>query len=223
MRDDHVGESAERYALGDLDDFERGRVERHARECDACAKLLGQAEATVLRLIEGGEVPERLPEPKRRIAFGTSPRTRAPAWFAAAVAAAFVLGLLPWGIASLRERGTADSASQQQQQQVAMNAMLAGHFAHAPFVSHAAGVPPAKLIFAREGGWLYVIVGPGADPLDIAVVTGGKRTTVASVAPAAVVRSAFIRQPTRVESVELVDRGVPIAVAHVAYAAQNNR
>jgi hypothetical protein len=218
MLDDHIEESAELYALGALDDLELARVDRHARACDVCARRLGDAEATVLRLIEAGELPDRPAELDRRIRFEKA-GARVPAWFAA-VAAACIVGLV-WGLTSLRDGGASDSAGPPQ---VAMRAMLAGHFVHVPFVSRVAGAPAAKVIYAREGGWLYVIVGPGADTLDVVVVArGGTLRRAASVAPADVVRSAFINQPTRVEAVELVDKGVPIAVAHIAYVGAKAR
>ncbi len=206
MFDTHIDENAELYALGALDEMERTRVERHVHACDLCAKRLGEAEATVLHLIEGRET--------RRQA------TRSPVPIAAAVAAAFLIGLLPWGITSLGERAAVESAHQQQ---LAMRAMIAGHFVHAPFVARVPGAPPAKVIYARDGGWLYVIVAPGSHPLDVVVFAGGRHTKVASLAASTAARSAFVNEPTRVEFVELRDRGAPVAVAHIVYAAAKER
>jgi anti-sigma factor RsiW len=216
MADTHIGENAELYALGELNELERMRVERHAGSCADCSARLGEAEATLLRLIESGKMPDSLALDRRT---RYAQRANAPAWIAG-VAAAFLLGLLPWGITSLRERATIDSAHQAQ---LAMHAMLAGHFLHAPFAARAPGAPAAKVVYAREGGWLYVIAAPGSDPLSVVVIAGGKRATVASLPAATVVRSVFINQPTPVEAVELVDRGTPIAVAHIVYAARTRR
>lgn len=218
MFDAHVEENAELYALGALGELEQARVERHARGCDVCAKRLGEAEATVLRLIEGEESRGESAELDRRIRF-TRPQNQAPAWIAA-LAAAFVIGLLPWVVTSLRERDAIDSAHQQQ---LAMRAMLAGHFVHAPFVARVPGAPAAKVVYAREGGWLYVIVAPGSDPLDVVVVSGATLTKVASLPAARAVRSAFINQPARVEQIELRDKGVPVAAAHIVYVASKER
>lgn len=125
MRDDHIGENAELYALGELDELEAARVERHARACAACSSRLGDAEATVLQLIEAGgaaTVPQAL---DRRVRFA-QPVSPTRAWIGA-VAAAFVLGLLPWGwtMTQPRQNGTA---------QPAVDAMLVGHFSHAPLL-----------------------------------------------------------------------------------------
>jgi hypothetical protein len=120
----------------------------------------------------------------------------------------------------MRERGTVDAMGQQQ---LAMRAMLAGHFVHVPFQPRVAGAPNAKVLYAREGGWLYVIVGPGADALDVAVVANGTRTTVSSIAGGAGTRFAFIPESAHVDTVQLLDRGAPIADARIVYAVPKER
>ncbi len=43
----HIGELAELFALGSLDDTERATVERHVRACLQCADRIRDAEETV--------------------------------------------------------------------------------------------------------------------------------------------------------------------------------
>jgi anti-sigma factor RsiW len=43
----HIGELAELYVLGSLDDQERAAVERHVRACLECANRVREAEETV--------------------------------------------------------------------------------------------------------------------------------------------------------------------------------
>jgi hypothetical protein len=210
MRDDHIGESAELYALGELDELEAARVERHARACTVCATRLGEAEATVLQLVEAGGVAATVPEAlDRRVRFGT-PASSTRAWLAA-VAAAFVLGLLPWGWTMTQPRSN-DAA------QPAIDAMLAGHFVHAPLLPLQAGAPPAKVIYAREGGWIYVLVGAGSSSLDIATVSGGRIAVVAALAPSKATRASFVKIAERVDAVELLQNGKPISAAQIVYA-----
>jgi hypothetical protein len=209
MRDDHIGENAELYALGELDELEAARVERHARACAACSSRLGDAEATVLQLIEAGgaaTVPQAL---DRRVRFAR-PASPTRAWIGA-VAAAFVLGLLPWGwtMTQPHQNGTA---------QPAVDAMLVGHFSHAPLLPLQAGAPPAKVIYAREGGWIYVLAGAGTSSLDVATVTAGRTVVVAALAPSGATRAAFVKIAGRVDTVELLENGKPISAAHVVYA-----
>ncbi|HEY1655257.1 MAG TPA: zf-HC2 domain-containing protein [Candidatus Tumulicola sp.] len=217
MFDSHVEESAELYALGKLDELEQARIERHVRGCDDCARRLGEAEATVLRLIEAGEMPAQSPALVRPIRF-VRPQMSAPAWVAA-VAAAFVIGLIPWGIMSSRNGTTIEAA---RQQQAATGAMLAGHFIHAPFTPLVPGAPAAKVIYAREGGWLYVIVAPGSAPLDVAAGANGAPAKVASLSASTEVRSVFVRIP-HAEIVELLEKRGAVAVAHLVYVAPKSR
>ena len=133
----------------------------------------------------------------------------------AVAAAAAVAAILTFGLtmlfAPMRER-PANVA-----QRPALEAMLAGHFLHAPFVRRVAGAPAAKAIYAREGGWIYVIAASGADALEVVAVTNGRRMQIASLEPSGGVRSSFTPIAGRADSVELVDRGVAVATAHLAY------
>jgi hypothetical protein len=210
MRDDHIGESAELYALGELDEREAARVERHARACAQCASRLGEAEATVLHLVEAGGVAAMVPEGlDRRIRF-VQPAAATRSWISA-VAAAFVLGLLPWGVTTTQPHRNGVSP------QPALDAMLVGHFAHAPLLPLVAGAPPAKVLYAREGGWIYVLAGAGASSLDVATVAAGRTNVVGALAPSASTHSAFVNIVGRVDTVELLENGKPISAARIAY------
>lgn len=211
----HVGEDAELYALGELDELSRVRIERHAATCASCLRALGDAEATVLRLIENDAMPgERPARLDRRIAFPPRGAWRAP-WIAA-VAAAFVVGLLPWG-ATFFVHGTGDQAAQTQL--AATDAMLHGHFLHAQFAARTAGAPAAKAIYARDGSWIYVIVDAGQDSLKVALVTNGAATVEAAIPASQSARTAFLRPAGKVEKVELLDRsGATVAEANLATA-----
>jgi anti-sigma factor RsiW len=211
MRDDHIGESAELYALGELDEMEAARVARHSRTCDECARRLGEAEEAVAAAIESAGVPAARPEAlDLRIRFTPAPsRTHTPAWIAA-VAAAFVIGLLPWGVTMTQHPAPSQS-------QDAVDAMLAGHFVHAPFAALRSGAPAAKVIYAREGGWIYVLAAAGNGELTVATQTKGVIATVASLEPSEKARAAFVRTPTRIDTVLLLDHGTPIASVRVVY------
>ncbi|MBV8373204.1 MAG: zf-HC2 domain-containing protein [Candidatus Eremiobacteraeota bacterium] len=208
----HVGENAELYALGTLSELERARVDEHVRTCDPCAQRVGEAEETALRLIDAAKMPA-IPLPAVRFAS----RARLPAWMAPA-AAAFVAGFIVTGLWSQRDRAADDAA--RSTTQAAQRAMLAGHFSHAPFVAREPDAPAAKVVYAREGGWLYVIAAAGPQALDVAVERDGTRTTVASLAAGDTTRSVFIGGIGRVRAVELVARGRPIAVARIVYAGR---
>ena len=120
------------------------------------------------------------------VAFVSRSRHRRRAAWIGAVAAAFVLGLLPWGwtMTQQHQNGAA---------QPAVDAMLVGHFSHAPLLPLQAGAPPAKVIYAREGGWIYVLAGAGTSSLDVATVTAGRTAVVAALAPSGATRAAFVK------------------------------
>lgn len=209
MLNDHVGEDAELYALGQLDDVANARLTKHVRTCETCARRVGAAEDAVLRLIEAGNVPAELPlELDRRMRFE---RSRTTAWWPAAVVAALLIGLLPWGVERM-QRSVPVVADQQ-----AATAMLAGHFNHAALRALGPDAPSAKVVYPREGGWLYVLAGPGKTALDVAVVAGTARQTVASLAPGDRTRTVFVRYPGRVNDVELLENGLPVASARLVY------
>lgn len=208
MRDgEHVGEDAELYALGTLGEVEHARVERHVRTCDECAARVGEAEAVVLALIQ--------PQAANVAALSSRAPTFAgrTRWIGGA-AAAIVVGFFAWGLTSLHDRSAHET---EVAQTAAISAMLSGHFAHAAFVARVAGAPAAKVIYAREGGWIYVLAAPGTSALSIAVTRAARQQQVGTLPIASEVRARFISVPGRVDSVELLDRGVTIATARVVY------
>ena len=68
----HIGENAELYALGVLDERTRALVDAHASNCEACAARLGEAERTIALIEEDAEMPASLDRRMR-------PRSRARA------------------------------------------------------------------------------------------------------------------------------------------------
>ncbi len=146
----HVEELAELYALGALDDRSRAQVDRHASQCGACARRIGEAEATVAQLVQEARPSEQL-DRRMHAAFAPNRSWRAPS---ALVAAAFVLGLLP--TAWIWNAGRTQNAFNVQQQ-TAVHALATSHFAHAQFVPLVPNAPPAKMLFGRTRPWRYFV------------------------------------------------------------------
>jgi Putative zinc-finger len=139
MRDPHIGENAELYALGALDDIERMQVEAHIANCAECLRRLGQAEETVLGLErETAAVP--LPATARAPLFRSPSAARGWIGIVAAAAALIVGYLLP---------------HPQPESQTVQLAMLHSHFNHAQFTGNG---PLAKVLYARDRSWYYVVV-----------------------------------------------------------------
>ncbi|MBV8722385.1 MAG: zf-HC2 domain-containing protein [Candidatus Eremiobacteraeota bacterium] len=206
-RGEHAGEAAELYALGQLSPQEREQFDRHVRECAQCAARAGEAEATVLRLIEADAANDATP---LRAPWRPARKRRYAAWMTA-VAAALVLALLPWGWYFWGPRAAAPP------EQLAATAMLNGHFLHAALVPAAAGAPRAKVIYARDGGWYYVLVDATPRTLDVVLIAAGTRTRVASVAAGETTRGAFVREGRRYDAIELDEDGRKVASAKLIY------
>jgi hypothetical protein len=210
-RDAHVGEDAELYALGQLEELETAWLERHVRECAQCAARVGEAESTVLRLIESEAAGEAAVAPRK--ASWQPPRKRAYNPWMGAVAAAFALGLVPWVVSVTRHPG-----ENVPPQFSAQTAMLDSHFLHAPFVAATADAPEAKVIYARNGGWYYVLAAGGSRPLDVVLIAqSGKRSYVALLPAVDQTRTAFVRAHGIFEAVELDDAGTPVATVKLVY------
>ena len=146
----HIGENAELYALGVLDERTRALVDAHASNCEACAARLGEAERTIALIEEDAGVPASL-DRRMRTAFERPRRGRFPGGVAAA---AFVLGALPslwfWN-------GAHEARAFNDGHAAALQAMVSSHFAHAQFTPLVSEAPSAKLIYARTGRWIFVV------------------------------------------------------------------
>lgn len=201
----HVAESAELYALGALDLQEQARVEAHVRECEQCRAALGDAEYVVAALAESLAAVE--PPPLRK------PAPRLPSFWLGALAGAAAVAafLLPGWLTFSRNA---------QQNDLALSSVVQSHFNHVAFAPVRPGAPAGKVLFARSGGWLYVIVHHPAAGLTVrleprfsaardagALVAGGENATL------------FVPYPQRLPvDVVLTERGVPLARAAVVFS-----
>jgi hypothetical protein len=154
-------------------------------------------------------MPNTPPQTLERGAHVSRQPSKISAWVAI-VAAAFVVGLFPWTLLMTHRAGAAASS------QPAIDALLADGFAQAPLAAQRPDAPAAKVLYARDGGWLYVLVAAGQTPLDVAATSGGKSANVATIAASGSARAAFVTLSGRADAVSLLDHGVPIATARLA-------
>ena len=184
MHDSHVGDAAELYALGLLEPDERERVDAHIASCATCLRAVGAAEETVLELERG---------PMSRAA---QHRAISPLWLA--VAAAFIIGLLP-SIPMLIQMQHAQSIAAARS--AATLAMIQSHFTHVQFMPVTPGAPNAKVIYARNGTWIYVIVS-GAHRYQVRT-NGG--SILGTTEPSGATSELWVRSPPRATVLELRD------------------
>lgn len=141
---DHPDDDLEAYALGLLDAERGAAIDAHVAACDACARRLGEAEATVAALVEG----EYAAEPPER-----SPRARPARTVARALGLAATFALVAGGLGALdlqlstalRDDGTL------------VRNMVASHFVHAQFHSPSGTELEAKVVYERHGRWYEVL------------------------------------------------------------------
>jgi hypothetical protein len=201
---EHVGEDAELFALGVLDEAERARVEAHAAVCADCAKRLGEAEAVVAGLALSYEASQADAPARGRV--------RLPRGLAAAAAVFVALGITLGALFQtqrLSGRVAADDA--------VLATLATSHFNHAQFVAAAPGAPVAKLLNARHGEWLYVIVDAPADGLRVVAARAGSTVDLGAVATHGRTSTLFVRDPGTFERVDLERGGSVVETATPSY------
>lgn len=148
---EHIDELAELYALGALDDAERASVDLHVHSCRDCAARLGEAERFIAETVAPAEPSSALDV---RIHGAFAPARRTPPRWAALVAAAFIVGLLPGIIYGVFNR-PAQSVDPDHDRAIA--ALVNSHFLHAQFTPLVSGAPKAKVIYGRGTPWRFFI------------------------------------------------------------------
>lgn len=199
----HLGEDAELFALGVLDDAERSRVEAHAAACSECARRLGEAEAVVAELLSY-QVPEKV----TRLPVRARPAGR----LAMAAALAVAIGVT---VASLFQ--TQHLAARINADDAVLATIATSHFNHTQFAKISRTAPTAKLLNARHGEWLYVIIDAPANGLHVVAERGG---TTVDLGPAQVhgrTSTLFVRDPGKLARVELERDGTVIERAMPSY------
>jgi hypothetical protein len=190
MRGEHAGDAAELYALGCLSQDERRAVEAHVQTCSPCLRRIGEAEETLLALERETAV---VPMPFDAALFPAKPR-RTGWWPSAlALAAAFVFGMLV-------RSGPAPNP--------ALDALATSHFNHAQFSG--ANEPKAKVLYARDRSWYYVVV-TGSRGYDVYGVERGVATRLGTTRGGEL----FAGSRVRFDRLELRERGRTVESAAI--------
>ncbi|MGB8520986.1 MAG: anti-sigma factor, partial [Candidatus Tumulicola sp.] len=172
MRYEHVEDRAALYAFGALPDDERAAIDAHLRECTVCMEEIGAAEDDVARIVLAE--PQHTPPAalETRIGQLVQPRfleaQRRPqrmAWpYAAAMAAALLLGLLPSAYFWSANRAAHVAMLAQSD---AMVRLASAPHRTARF-QPANASPPAEVMYALDGSWYVVVVRSASKALAVA-------------------------------------------------------
>ncbi|HEX3670689.1 MAG TPA: hypothetical protein VHT92_03185 [Candidatus Cybelea sp.] len=194
--DAHLGEAAELYAIGALDAAERTAADAHIARCIECARRVGEAEETVLALerdVHVDPLAAAVAVPLRLR------RREVPAWWVAvAAAAALIAGTLLPGLFAQRDTATL--------------AMVHSHFNHAQFSGPNA--PPAKVIYARDRSWYYVIV-EGSHRYDVYGLHDGQSVSLGTTQPKGATSELFWQRREQFDRIELRGDGKAIETASI--------
>lgn len=160
----YVHQHADEYALGTLAADDRKQIDAHLASCAACSRTIGDAEQIICALTELSvpliEPPVGLGDRIARIAAATpAARKRhsfspAPMWGALAAAVTVSLGSTTASLwhANLALQGIVSRSG-------AVSATLAtSHFRHVNLTARTAGVPAAKVLYAPNATWIYLII-----------------------------------------------------------------
>jgi hypothetical protein len=217
---DHIDELAELYAIGSLDEFENARVERHVVQCAPCAARLHEAETTVAALAQAQALPEHEPPATLRArldrSLDSSARRGILTWhpFAAAVAAAIVLALIPTFVAV--DRNSALVAMRQDEAALARLASAGTQIDHAQFMS---GTQPmnATVLYGPRGDWYYVVVMHPRPGMQVAYVHGGRMEMLGTVAMHGESGTLYLPVNHKMDELALLEGSTVVADAHLVY------
>lgn len=196
----HNEELIELYALGTLEPEERASVEDHIAECESCRERFIEA-VSVVATMTGTQ-----PEDAAETGSAADPRIARFAALAAVFALLFA-GALAYAVFE-RNRGTEQAAP--------LAAIVGSHFLHVQFQSATPQAPAAKVLYARDGSWIYVIVNEPA-PYAVTGIRDGRATDLVSTSATGTESTAFVRTAQRYSTLELRRNGALVARAPLVY------
>ncbi len=212
---EHLGEDAELYPLGLLDDDAARDVERHIALCSACAERVAQAQSVAASLAAALPVVSPTPALERRLRESARPQVRAAKAhgdilrFALAAAIALIVLGFGWKTLVLQQRLKAED--------VALVTMVHSHFNHVSMAPESANPVAAKILYARDGSWIYIIADkPGGSLHAIARTTAGA-SDLGVLLSTGETATLLAHPRNRILSITLQRAGANVASANLAY------
>ncbi len=212
---EHLGENAELYPLGILDDDAARDVERHIALCSACAERVAQAEAVAASLAAALPLATPSPALEQRLRESARPQLGAAkaraSTFRFALAAAFALAFLGlgWQTLVLHEQLKAED--------VALVTMVHSHFNHVSMSPESANPVAAKILYARDGSWVYIIADKPGGSLRAVAQTAAGTVDLGALASTVETATLLVHPRERIKSMVLQRAGTNVASAKLAY------
>ena len=213
----HIDESAELYALGSLDLREQSEVEMHVAACSACAERLRDAEATIAEIAQFEETRQapaalRVRLERSLTAGRARPTTIRPAL--AVLAAGLLLAILPVSSLLHRDRQLQLAALSSER---AQRSMILAHFLHAQFKMRAGHTQRAKVLYARNGSWYYVIVAGAGANLQVASDGPRGRELLGILSTSGDIGTLYITETQKIHELLLLEGNRPIGNVRLTY------
>jgi anti-sigma factor RsiW len=212
---EHLGENAELYPLGILDDDAAREVERHIALCSACADRVAQARSVAASLAAALPVASPSPALERRLRESARPQLGAAkastSIFRYALAAAIALIFLGfgWETLVLQQRLAAND--------VALVTMVHSHFNHVSMSPESANPVAAKILYARDGSWIYIIADRPGGTLHALAQTATGTVDLGVLTSTGQTASLLVHPREHVRSIVLQRAGTNVASAKLAY------
>jgi len=212
---DHLGEDAELYPLGILDDDEARNVERHVALCSECADRVAQAQSVAGSLAAALTLATPSPALERRLRESARPQLGAAkaraGIFRFALAAAIALAFLGlgWQALVLHEQLKAED--------VALVTMVHSHFNHVSMAPESANPVAAKILYARDGSWAYIIADKPGGSLHAIAETATGTVDLGVLTSTGETASLLVHPRKRIRSMVLQRAGTNVASAKLAY------
>jgi hypothetical protein len=211
---EHLGENAELYPLGILDDDAARDVERHIARCSECAERVAQAELVAASL--AAALPLATPSPALESRLRESARPQSTAKPRAnllpfALAAAFALAFLGlgWQTLVLQQR--------LKTQDVAFVNMVHSHFNHVSMSPESANPVAAKILYARDGSWIYIIADKPNGLLHAVAQTEAGVADLGALGSSGETATLLVHPRVRIRSITLQRGGADVASATLTY------
>ena len=204
----HIGEDAELYPLGLLDDIAARNVEGHVAVCVECARRVAAAQGVAASL--AASLPEATPSPalERRLRDSTMRRISVVRYALAAAVALVVLGL-SWQTVLMRQRLAADD--------VALVTMVHSHFNHVSMNPESANPVAAKILYARDGSWVYIIADKPGGTLHAIARSASGAEDLGGLIRTGETATLLVRPGERIASIVLQRGGTAVAAAKLTY------
>ncbi len=218
---EHLGDDAELYPLGALDDDAAREVERHIASCRECAERVTQADLVATSLASTLPAAQPSPALARRLSEAVHPQTnvtarRPAAWSLAGFALAAVFALAAIGLGSrmlsLRSRLAADD--------LALVTVVHSHFNHVSMTPESANSVAAKVLYARDGSWVYIIADQPQGTLHVRTRTAAGTSDAGILVASGQTATLLLHPAGRIESITLQRDGTDVASATLTYESR---